>query len=346
MRLMLFFCLALLLTVPVHADDAELPALDLPADESAFACPDDFADYLPPRLTVGEMARTQPNVPVNIRPQPGTDRARLEVMPPGVTFEVLAGPYCNEGYVWWGAAYRDVAGWLAEGNPATEAYWLVPRGELVIETDADGVERRYIRDDQGRVEPEGCLPPPEDYAIIQQGYARLNRRTVAMIDHAQRLYNAGGGFAINFRQAITQGSYNPGAVEASFGTHDGGGAVDFSVRSPQDWSVLYDEIEPMIEALRVAGFAAWLRDTGDLFPNSPIHIHAIAVGDAELSPVARGQIDGTFGYLYGFDGLPREDGLPVEDRHSGPVICTWMIDAGFDDLRDEVDEVSTEDDET
>ena len=182
------------------------------------------------------------------------------------------------------------------------------------------------------IEPEGCLEPPDDYTRVWVNGGQFNVRTVAMLDHAQSLYAAQGGI-IDLRWAITQGSYTGGALAASFGTHDGGGAVDLSVRSYVDWSVLYDEIEPMIHALRVAGFAAWLRDTGDLYPDSPIHIHAIAVGDADLSEMARSQIDGTFGYLRGYDGLPRVDGVPVVDRHGGPVICQWMIDRGLVDMR-------------
>lgn len=182
------------------------------------------------------------------------------------------------------------------------------------------------------VEPDGCARPPDDYSRLWINGSQLNARTVAMLDHAQAIYSAQGG-TIDLRWAVTQGSYNPGGVSASFGTHDGGGAVDLSVRSRYDWSVLTGEIEPLIRALRVAGFAAWLRDTGDLYENSPIHIHAIAVGDADLSPIARTQIDGTFGYLRGFDGLPRLDGQPQADRHGGPVICQWMLDAGFNDMR-------------
>ncbi|MBN1963149.1 MAG: hypothetical protein JW910_00780, partial [Anaerolineae bacterium] len=77
----------------------------------------------------------------------------------------------------------------------------------------------------------------------------------------------------------------------------------------------------------------WLRAEDDLGPGSPVHIHAIAVGDAELSPVARAQIDGEFGYLRGYDGLPEEYGGPRLDQHGGPVVCDWMRELGFDDLR-------------
>ncbi len=182
------------------------------------------------------------------------------------------------------------------------------------------------------VEPEGCQLPPDDYTRVQVGNAQFNARTLAMLDHAQALYYLAGGY-VDFRLAITQGSYNAGGVTASFGTHDGGGAVDLSVRSRVNWEVLEDQIAPMIQALRTAGFAAWLREPDELYAGSPIHIHAVAIGDRDLSPAARAQIDGTFGYLRGFDGLPQPDGLPRADRYGGPVLCQWMLDLGYADLR-------------
>lgn len=181
-------------------------------------------------------------------------------------------------------------------------------------------------------EPSGCWRPPDDYTRVWVNGAQLNARTLAMLDHAQQLYRAVGG-SIDLRLAITQGSYNAGGVAASFGTHDAGGAVDLSVRSRGDWRVLTGEIEPLLRALRVAGFAAWLRDTDELYPGSAIHIHAIAVGDRELSEAARAQIDGTFGYLRGFNGLPQADGNPIPDRYGGPVLCRWMLDLGLRDMR-------------
>lgn len=182
------------------------------------------------------------------------------------------------------------------------------------------------------VEPVGCWEPPDDYSRLWVNGALLNARTLAMLDHAQALYAVGGG-PVDLRLALTQGSYNAGGVAASFGTHDGGGAVDLSVRSRADWSVLEAEIAPMIAALRAAGFAAWLRDTDELYPGSPIHIHAIAIGDAELAEAARAQLDGTFGYLRGYNGLPQASGIPLPDGHGGPLICGWMAARGFGDLR-------------
>ena len=172
---------------------------------------------------------------------------------------------------------------------------------------------------------EDCRKPSDDYTIISVNGHRLNQRTYDMLIYAQSLY--GGPIDITNR-AITQGSYT-NAVEASFGTHAGGGAVDLSVIEPGTFAVLYDEIDPLINALRKAGFAAWFRDFNDLYEGSPVHIHAIAIGDRELSLAAREQLAGPFGYFWGYDGLPQDDSLPRRDPHGGPVICDWMLDMGY-----------------
>ena len=89
----------------------------------------------------------------------------------------------------------------------------------------------------------------------------------------------------------------------------------------------------MVRALRLAGFAAWYRGPDSVFAGSVPHIHAIAVGDPELSAAARRQVDGREGYMRGFDGLPTEGAgtdeptvavAPGRDRHGGPVVCWWM----------------------
>ncbi len=268
------------------------------------ACP------LPTRLHNGDQARLTPGgLPNNIRAQATTASAIIGQIPPGASFTLLAEPICADEYVWWNVRYAGTTGWTAEGNPDSGVYWLQP---LMLP------------------EPDGCLEPPDDYTRVQIGYGTFNTRTLTMLDHAQTLY----GGVINLRQAITQGSYAGGIEAASFGTHDGGGAVDLSVRSRVDFSVLTDEIAPLLRALRTAGFAAWLREEGELYPGSPIHIHAVAIGDVELAEAARAQIDGEFGYLRGYNGLPRDDGIPQPDRSGELVLCTWMVEQGFSDLRE------------
>jgi len=179
-------------------------------------------------------------------------------------------------------------------------------------------------------EPAGCQKPPEDYTRLEVNGWTINQRTLAMLTHAQELY--GGELEIN-GYAITQGSYHDNGA-ASFGTHLGGGAVDLSVLQRGTYTVLWDDIEPLIHALRAAGFAAWLREYGELYTDSPIHIHAIAIGDQELSEAAEAQLTGEAGYFRGYSGLPvAMYGAPAPDRYGGPILCQWMIDLGYRDLR-------------
>lgn len=141
------------------------------------------------------------------------------------------------------------------------------------------------------------MPP----GIVFRGH-RLDARTARMIEAAEKL---GGPLS------LTQGAYNGGGVEASGGTHDGGGVSDFSVKG-----LTRKQINRRVRALRRVGFAAWHR-TPDEGPWAA-HIHAVAVGCKDLSPVAARQVTAL---RRGRNGL-RSDRL---DRHRGmnlPVI-TW-----------------------
>jgi hypothetical protein len=277
---------------------------------------------LPPRLAVGVRAQVEPGPGTanRIRALPQLDGDMLGAIPPGGRFSVLDGPRCADGYYWWQVQYGETLGWTAEGSPSSGDYWL---------------EALTAPIDPNQDDLDFCQSPPEDYSIVDFDFAQLNQRTVAMLDLATAIYQARGGLlSFDFRDALVQGSYNPGEVAASFGTHDGGGAVDLSVRERGSFAILEAEIPLLLRALRIAGFAAWLRDSDELYAGSPIHIHAIAIGDRELSPAARDQIDGPFGYLRGYNGLPQEDGPPLPDTSGEMVICPWMRDLGFDDLRE------------
>lgn len=180
------------------------------------------------------------------------------------------------------------------------------------------------------LEPAGCRKPPEAYDLVDIDGNLFNQRTIDMLEHAQILY---GGEIDLTGSAITQGSFHDNGA-ASFGTHLGGGAVDLSVMRTGTWTVLYDDIPVLLQALRTAGFAAWLREVDEVFPGSGIHIHAIAIGDRDLSEAAVAQLTGDAGYFRGFSGLPPVNGIPTIDRFGGPVLCQWMLDAGYQDLRE------------
>lgn len=305
--------------------------------QSSDACPTDYAGYLTPRLSVGEQARVLPEIQLNLRPEPTLDEARLTALRAGTTVTVLEAPRCADNFVWWRVAVDDLEGWIAEGSLTDEEYFIEPRGELLIITDDNGQNNRYIITENGFTEPEGCMRPPDDYELVQLGFATFNQRTLFMLDNAQRIYETNGGTWANFRLLITQGSYNAGGVAASFGTHDGGGAVDISVIDTLNgWVVMREEVAPMLRALRIAGFAAWLRDTDELYDGSIVHIHAIAIGDEEGSEIAQQQVNSDFGYFSGFNGLPPDEGDdPIPDIYGDPIICEWMVEMGFEDMREE-----------
>ncbi|MCK6544447.1 peptidoglycan-binding protein [Myxococcota bacterium] len=152
--------------------------------------------------------------------------------------------------------------------------------------------------------------PTAGYRRVQRSGVTINARTNEMLDRAQRIMREKYGHR-NFQFQLSQGSYNPGGVGASAGTHDGGGAID--VRTVMHGRGVVDD---MVRSLREAGFAAWSRGRGhDSFDP---HIHAIAIGDRELSSVARAQV---VDYAAGRNGLANDARDP--DRHLGRNPPRW-----------------------
>lgn len=144
----------------------------------------------------------------------------------------------------------------------------------------------------------------------------LNTRTRDMIQAAE--FFAGRDFV------LTQGSYNPGGVQASAGTHDGGGAADIRAK----------DLTPMqrqgvVIACRMVGFAAWLRTPSQ--SDWPYHVHVIAIGDPELSAGAARQVTA---YLKG------RNGLASNGQDDGPrdwVGVRWeQVEAEMEELLKEV----------
>ena len=130
--------------------------------------------------------------------------------------------------------------------------------------------------------------PPADYRHVSYRGVTMNVRTKVMLQRAEAIAHK-LGVPVPFQ--ISQGSYSH-SVSASGGTHDGGGALDIR-------DVMYSRSTQlkMVKALRMAGFAAWSRGHGDGMPQ---HIHAIAIGDRQMSGAARNQVNA---YFHGRNGL-------------------------------------------
>ncbi|GAA0961361.1 peptidoglycan-binding protein [Actinocorallia libanotica] len=122
-------------------------------------------------------------------------------------------------------------------------------------------------------------------ARASSGGAIVNTRTKNMLAEAKRLFGR--------KLVLDQGSYNPGGDPTSAGTHDGGGALDISVKGMSAATRT-----AAVRALRRVGFAAWVRSPrqGDW----PWHIHAVAISDPDLATQAQNQVGD---YYLGRNGL-------------------------------------------
>jgi hypothetical protein len=152
----------------------------------------------------------------------------------------------------------------------------------------------------------GAQAPPDDYTKVNVSGVTLNARTLQMLRNAEGYATHLGYNKPGFD--LTQGSYTS-ATTASAGTHDGGGALDISVLG-----MTTDQRTLVVKALRMAGFAAWNRYPPD-FPN---HIHAIAIGDKEMSSAARDQVTSYFQHKDGLAG-----NLGDGDQSSGYPYPDW-----------------------
>lgn len=78
------------------------------------------------RLKVGDLAYVtkDPPIPNRVRKEPKPDAEILGYINPGASMELLEGPACANGWVWWRVKNADLNGWTAEGD--NETYWLVP----------------------------------------------------------------------------------------------------------------------------------------------------------------------------------------------------------------------------
>lgn len=151
-------------------------------------------------------------------------------------------------------------------------------------------------------------PPKDDYRRVSRDGEIVNRRTDEMLTRAEAIMKKLGH--PNFDFGVVQGSYST-SVGASAGTHDGGGAIDIHTASLPRRTV-----DHMAKALREAGFAAWSRGRGqDSFDP---HIHAIAIGDRELSAQAKSQVQE---YFNGGDGLVGSSADP--DGNLGRGVPRW-----------------------
>jgi hypothetical protein len=139
--------------------------------------------------------------------------------------------------------------------------------------------------------------PEHTYDRVKIQGQILNRRTHQLLERAEKL--------LDYSLQIAKGSY---LTEQSKGAHPHlrGGALD--IIAPHN-------VEEAVAALRQVGFAAWHRQRRE-----SSHIHAVAIGDQELSEAAKWQIKS---YFNGRDGRIRSH----PDPHGGlpKQLPIWVL---------------------
>lgn len=117
---------------------------------------------------------------------------------------------------------------------------------------------------------------PDPYEQVTYSGVTLDRYTLRRLREALR--RAGLGSVM-----LYQGSYHAGHGPSA-GTHDGGGVLDINTNV-----LSATQKRSLLSGLEAAGFAAWLRPLTSAWPE---HIHAVALGNARLSPQAAAQVRG------------------------------------------------------
>lgn len=86
---------------------------------SVSVCSSDFG------LTSGisAMISTDPPMRNNLRSGAGTTNALLLQIPAGGEIDIISGPRCAEGFVWWQVTYNGQTGWTVEGDDGVA--WVV-----------------------------------------------------------------------------------------------------------------------------------------------------------------------------------------------------------------------------
>lgn len=80
-----------------------------------------------PQIEVGRTVQIIGTQGINIRTNPGTENAVLDVVNPGETFVVIAGPQEANGLRWWQLAdsSRNVIGWAADNDGTTDLFQVI-----------------------------------------------------------------------------------------------------------------------------------------------------------------------------------------------------------------------------
>jgi len=96
-------------------------------------------------LSVGmsAMVTTDPPLSNRLRAGAGTSYSQLAMMEPGSQFNIIGGPRCADGYVWWQVDYAGYNGWTVEGDGG-EAWVVGIGGNTTTQTELDTTQRMVL----------------------------------------------------------------------------------------------------------------------------------------------------------------------------------------------------------
>jgi hypothetical protein len=80
--------------------------------------------YMRSRVAIGVQARITTSVPNNLRADPGINGAQIGQLGDAAIFDIIGGPACVDGLVWWQIQENGRTGWTAEGLEGI--YYLEP----------------------------------------------------------------------------------------------------------------------------------------------------------------------------------------------------------------------------
>lgn len=115
----------------VQPCDPNIPATSSSISQPA-PCDSSYVGYLHPRLHPnGEGRVVAGGVPNRVRIEPSVNANILFQLEPSTSFNIIGGPQCSEGVVWWMVQSALGTGWTAESNVNDgNAYYLEPSGTL------------------------------------------------------------------------------------------------------------------------------------------------------------------------------------------------------------------------
>jgi hypothetical protein len=109
----------------IPLDPGSGPPPQGPPGQSQGGLVDEACIGVPPsHLAVGGQGRVTPGLPNKLRDRPTLSATQIGSIPGEGVFNVIGGPTCADGMMWWQVSYQGATGWTAAGT--SEEDWIEP----------------------------------------------------------------------------------------------------------------------------------------------------------------------------------------------------------------------------